>query len=98
MDEFNRSGGTDCSGIRKKTFPRALIESYATQIEFRDKLARQLEIQLRSLLAAEGESQAGRAFGRPITDIQLAFADPESGFLAGDRVSHTTTLLDVSGL
>jgi hypothetical protein len=84
--------------FKKKTFPKALIETYATQIEFRDKLARQLEIQLRSLLAAEAESDGGGTLVRPVTDIQLAFADPESGARLGDHISHRTTFLEVQGL
>ncbi|MEQ8749171.1 MAG: hypothetical protein RIC52_05280, partial [Amphiplicatus sp.] len=41
--------------FKTKTFPKALIETYTTQIEFRDKLAAQLEIQLRTLLVSENQ-------------------------------------------
>ena len=46
--------------FKKRTYPKALIESFKSQVEFRDKLARQIEIQLRMLLAQEGESPETR--------------------------------------
>jgi cold shock CspA family protein len=38
--------------FKEKTFPKALVENYSTQVEFRDKLAKQIEIQLRNLIAS----------------------------------------------
>jgi hypothetical protein len=61
--------------FKKKTFPKALVEMYSTQVEFRDKLAKQIEIQLRTQLAAGDEAAVGKP--RPITDIRLHFADSE---------------------
>jgi hypothetical protein len=73
-----------------------LVEHFSSQIEFRDKLAKQLEIQLCTLLAAEAEGGRGGLAVPPATDIQLAFAEPESGTRIGDRLSLATTLLDVT--
>lgn len=66
--------------FKKRTYPKALIESFKSQVEFRDKLARQIEIQLRMLLAQEGESPETRGAPTKLgADIQLLFADPKTG-------------------
>lgn len=79
--------------FKKKTFPNALVESYLSQIEFRDKLSRQLEIQLRVLMAESGEKE-GPAHN-PYTDIQIHFADVESGEDIGSTFETESTLLNI---
>ena len=73
--------------FKKKTLPNALVETYSTHIEFRDKLSRQLEMQLRSLLAAESEGEIQESSILPITDIVFHFANADDG---GDLGSHTS--------
>ncbi len=84
--------------FKDKTFPKALVEHYSTQIDFRDKLAKQIEIQLRSLLAAEVEGTTDALAARPITDIQLAFGDPETGAIVGAEMPVRSTFYDVTDL
>jgi nucleoside 2-deoxyribosyltransferase len=84
--------------FKQKTFPKALIETYASAIEFRDKLAKQIEIQLRVILAEQSEQLAGGPNPKPITDIQVGFADIEKGTYLGAEIALETTLLEVEGL
>ncbi len=80
--------------FKQKTFPKALVESYSSQIEFRDKLAKQIEIELRTLLA--GESAEGTA-AKPVTDIQFAFANPETGEYLGSEIAIESTFMEIEG-
>lgn len=81
--------------FKKKTFPNALVEHYSGPVDFKDKLSRQLEIQLRSLLASESEAALPTAAIPPVTDIILHFADAESGEDVGDELTVNTRLIDV---
>lgn len=82
--------------FKKKTFPKALIETYSSPTEFKDKLSKQIEIQLRSLLAERAEDMLGNESGiAPFTDIVLQFADPETGSNASSEMSLKTQFLDV---
>lgn len=65
--------------FKKKIFPKALIETYSGPVEFRDKLAKQIEIQLRSLLVEQSDGEKQDTVARPITDIVLRYSDPETG-------------------
>jgi hypothetical protein len=78
--------------------PKALVESFGSQIEFRDKLAKQLEIKLRSLVAGEttGETEDGKATRS--SDITLEFCDGQTGQTLGTELSLSATYLNVSGL
>jgi hypothetical protein len=84
--------------FRQKVMPKALVESYSSQIEFRDKLAKQLEIQLRSLVAGEttGEPEDGKLTRS--SDITLEFCDGQTGQPLGKELSLSATYLNVSGL
>lgn len=82
--------------FKEKTFPNALVEHYTNSVEFRDKLARQLEIQLRALLAeAGGQHGADEA---PFTDVILKFADPDKGEPIGDSLFINATHLNVTDI
>ena len=81
--------------FKLKTFPNGLVETYATQIEFRDKLQKQLEIQLRALLAAENQAPGDSEQAIPTTDILFEFADVERGRRAGERLALQTTAFEV---
>jgi len=81
--------------FKKKTFPNALVENYDGVIEFRDKLAKQLEIQLRTLLA-HSDIVDDDVDTSPRTDIVLQFADPETGEAIGNELTLNSTNLKVS--
>lgn len=82
--------------FKKKTFPKALIESYGGVIEFKDKLAKQIEIQLRTLLAERSEHSFDAETISPVTDILLHFAEPDSGQDIGPTFSLKTHFVDVT--
>lgn len=82
--------------FKKKTFPKALVENYAGVIEFKDKLAKHIEIQLRTLLAERTESEFDATAISPVTDIVLHFAEPERGQDIGNSRSVTTRYVDVT--
>src|SRR6185437_14444954 len=84
--------------FKQKTFPKALVETFGTQIEFRDKLAKQIEIELRSLLAQASEEPGDGSGSRPITEIKFAFADAEKGVHLGTEITVTSNLLELEGL
>jgi hypothetical protein len=79
--------------FKNKTFPKALVETYTTQIEFRDKFAKQIEIQVRSLLAEE--SSKGELESSSTTNIQLGFSDPQDGTYLGSDLALESTLLHI---
>lgn len=81
---------TKLRAFKDKTLPNALIYSYDTHIEFRDQLSKQLEIQLRQILAEEAEASSGGRLPRPVTDIQFQFADPESGSPGGENTEKNS--------
>ena len=70
--------------FKRKTLPNSLIESYSSQIDFKDKLARQLEIRIRELLASAGNSNPDIA--SPVTDIRLRFAEAEGSSGSSERI------------
>jgi hypothetical protein len=84
--------------FKEKTFPKALVETYATQIEFRDKLAKQLEIQIRALVAEENKEGDWDTKATPITDIQVCFADTQTGVNLGASLNLETSAIDVQGI
>ncbi|EGQ7953343.1 hypothetical protein KZY44_004350 [Vibrio vulnificus] len=81
--------------FKGKTFPKALVENYATQIEFRDKLAKQIEIQLRSLIVADaGQSNTASS----VSDIELSFSDLDNDCSNGDSIKLDVNYIDVVDL
>ncbi|WP_146164551.1 hypothetical protein [Nitrosospira sp. Nsp2] len=82
--------------FKKKTFPHALVESYSDVIEFKDKLSKQIEMQLRTLLAERAESDSEATSVRPVTDIILRFADPDKGEDVGAILMLKTKVVDVT--
>ena len=84
--------------FKKKTIPNALIENYSGVVEFRDKLSRQLEYQLRSLLARESDGEPERNSAPPITDIVLHFSDVETGNDAGLELQLETQFIEIANI
>lgn len=83
--------------FKSKTFPSALVEHYINQIDFRDKLWRQLEIQIRTILADENKSDPHLS-SSPKTEIQFEFADIKTGKPVGAEVDWQTTLIRLEGV
>lgn len=83
--------------FKSKTFPNSLVENYTNQIDFRDKLWRQIEIQLRTLIAEENRS-GEEISSTPKTEIQFGFADVKTGKSVGSEISLQTTLIRLSGI
>ena len=84
--------------FKEQTFPKALVETYASQIEFRDKLAKQIEIQLRTLLAQENQTGEDVQKSTPITEIGFGFADIRTGQPLGDEIFLEATDLRVEDI
>jgi hypothetical protein len=80
--------------FKSKTLPNALVENYGNHVEFRDKLARQLEIQLRSLLAKTADYDQNQN-EVPNTDIILNFSDPNTGNKIGESIEISATSLEI---
>jgi hypothetical protein len=81
--------------FKKNTFPKGLIEKYSSIIEFRDKMAKQLEIQIRALLS-EQNSEGGDVENRSLTtDIHIELTDPENGTRVGKQLTLSTRWLGI---
>lgn len=79
--------------FKKKTYPKALVENYSGQVEFRDKLAKQIEMQLRNLLSDDGSNISGKIE----SDISIEFSPIDSDEGLGQKVKLKTEYLDISG-
>jgi len=87
--------------FKKKTLPNALVESYSSTVDFRDKLSRQLEIKVRGLVSAASSSGGSGIVPPLITDIKMAFADIETGSNIGSNIhipTRYTRVKDVAAL
>lgn len=78
--------------FKQKTFKNALVESYSSHIEFRDKFAKQIEIQIRALLASQNLPQTTEEQGKPETKIVLEFSNPDTGLRLGKDIVLKSTL------
>lgn len=88
-DKLDLDQLTKLREFKKKTFPKALIENYIDLVEFKDKLSRQIEIQLRTILAERADSEIGGK-SSPVTDIVLHFSDTDSGEDLGASIALNT--------
>lgn len=82
--------------FKKKTFPKALVESYVDAIEFKEKLSKQIEIQLRTILAERAEPDILTNAESPGTDIELHFSNPDDGSDKGSSYAVRTRFVDVA--
>jgi hypothetical protein len=73
--------------FKADTCMNALTESYRSHIEFRDKLARQLELKIRDLQKADTSG------GPP--PLELSFAAPDLKSLEGQRASRVAERINV---
>ena len=74
--------------FKKKTYSNALVENYKSIIEFRDKLARQLELKVRDLQKADNT-------GGP--SVSLEFVD-ESANLLGSELTREIDVPKITGI
>lgn len=77
--------------FKKQTLSNALIESYDSIIEFRDKLSRQLEIQIRTLMS-NGVSTG--SVESKANSISLGFKNENDEFV--DSINTTSKILNVT--
>jgi hypothetical protein len=75
--------------FKEATYPNALTESFKSQIEFRDKLAKQLELKIRELQKADDS-------GPP--PLALAFAADNLKGTSGPKECRNLEVLDVCNL
>lgn len=87
LDQLNR-----LRSFKSNTYPKALVENYSSQIEFRDKLSKQIEMQLRTLLTDSN----GDFTGNISSDIEIEFADAESGENLGTSLKVENAFLNVN--
>lgn len=83
--------------FKKKTFPNALVEHFVSQIDFRDKLSKQIDTQIRAMIAEQNQPENTVAAERPGTRIELGFCDPETGEVVGPTLQARTTIVAVTG-
>src|SRR5208337_1764022 len=81
--------------FKKKTFPNALIQTYTGLIEFKDKLTKHLEIQLKRIIAMKSETGIEETSLRPITDIVFHFAEVGTGSDAGTELTLETSFVEI---
>jgi hypothetical protein len=82
--------------FKEKTFPNALVESYADHVEFKEKLSKQIEIQLRHLVIDQGViKQRDSIDAGPLTDIKINFADIKSGENIGEIFQIQSRLIEI---
>lgn len=80
--------------FKTNTYPKALIETYSSQIEFRDKLSKQIEMQLRNLLTENRNGVSGKIE----SDIILEFAETGSHNNLGIKTTLKSTYFNLSGI
>lgn len=76
--------------FKQETYPNALTESFKSQIEFRDKFAKQIELKVRDLQKADDLGQPSR--------LSLEFVSRGLKHLDGPQQSRTVDLPEVSDL
>jgi len=90
-DQLDLAQLTRLKEFKANTYPNALTESFKSQIEFRDKFAKQLELKVRELQTADESGQPPA--------VSLAFAtDDLKGGLAGTMIEGSVKLLQVPDL
>lgn len=80
--------------FKAKTYPNALVENYSNHVEFKDKLTRQLDIQVKTMISMTSSDVEERKSSHG-TDIELSFADIRSGENIGNAIDVKATSLEV---
>jgi hypothetical protein len=76
--------------FKQKTYPNALTESFKSQVEFRDKFAKQLELKVRELQKADHSDQP--------PPLRLEFFSPERKCLVGPSLAQNIDLPELTDL
>ncbi|ENM5780024.1 TPA: hypothetical protein ACMDRZ_003673 [Vibrio cholerae] len=78
--------------FKKQTYPNALVENYTTQVEFRDKLSKHLEMQIRQLIASGKDGALSKGL---LSEIELSWFDLEKQNKNGKSCSFSTVSFEV---
>lgn len=62
--------------FKKKTYPNGLVENYSNVVEFRDLLAKQLEIKIRTLIAKDSEKEEDFSNNSSVPNLEFEFINP----------------------
>lgn len=92
-DDIDTDQLTKLREFKKKTYPKALVENYSGLVEFRDKLAKQIEMQLRNLLSDNGESNLS---GKIESDISIEFSEIDSNEGKGKKIVLNTEYFELN--
>lgn len=90
-DDIDTEQLTKLREFKKKTYPKALVENYSGQVEFRDKLAKHIDMQLRNLLSANGDIS-----GKIESDISIEFSQIDSNEGVGKKITVNTEYFDLT--
>jgi len=74
--------------FKERLLPNALVETFGSSLDFRDKFANQLELKIRDLQKADDT-------GQPLP-LDLQFVSLETGELAGNSLSTCVDVLELS--
>ncbi len=79
--------------FKQRTYPKGLVESYSSLLEFKDKFSKQLAMKARELVSRDAESRGDRAHPLPDTDrpkLEMALVE-----IATERMHRSGSNLDV---
>jgi len=82
--------------FKKDISDDVLLSEYSTQIEFKENLLRQLDIQIKSLMSSDSSDSGVLKKGRSGTDICLEFAEPETGVAIGTSCELTSQFINIT--
>lgn len=88
---------TKLRDFKKRIFPTALVENFAVQSEFRDKLFKQIDIKVRELALEIGATSPENEL-RSSVSVELQFAESDSGNGCGSDICLQTCLLELEGI
>lgn len=77
--------------FKKRTYPNALVETFSNQIEFKEKLSKNIERQLRNLISSGVFSNVGKIE----SEISIEFFDILNSYKIGTSITKNTSYLDV---
>lgn len=78
--------------FKKQTYPNALVENYTTQVEFRDKLSKHLEMQIRQLISS---GKDGALIKGLLSEIELSWFDLEKQKKNGKSCNFSTASFEI---
>ncbi|OQQ04103.1 hypothetical protein BK411_19430 [Vibrio splendidus] len=88
LEELDLEQLSKLRDFKKRTYPNALVENYTSQVEFRDKLSKHIEMQIRQLIAS---GEGGADSSGLLSDIELSLYDIEKKEKNGSSAVYKTT-------